>query len=196
MDDQTVFQFTHHIQRTVALLWFERIDGEKQPLPSKFSRMLNPTQVIRATRQHQEHTNQIQYFAFSDRHTPFLAEHFMNLCDGPTLPKAPVANLDNDLQGETAAAHGQAFSRTRGVDAPASGITAPAIAATIGHADHQLTSAQEDHVLAPPRVGSLQCLPTAWARRLLRMIISFGNALVVFRSSHLSRSQVRTGLMR
>jgi hypothetical protein len=46
----------------------------------------------------------------------FSGQHFMNLRHGPTFPEPPVADLDNHLQGQAAATHGQMAGGLRGID--------------------------------------------------------------------------------
>ncbi len=139
-------------------------------------------QVIGAAQQNEKHPNPIEYFSFRDREVALLSEHCMDLRHCPTSPKPPVANLDNDRQGEAAATHGHAASRLRTIYsvAPCAG----GIRATVSHAHHQVATAQKDKVLASNRVTMSQDLPTSRTADLLGSIVTLRHLLLVFSSSH------------
>jgi len=145
-------------------------------------RVLGQTSARGATQQHEKDADQIQHFTLGDRQGMFLGEYFMNLCHRPPFPEPPVANLSNDLQRKTAAAHGQTVGCLRGIDP----FVADAFrrGTTITHTDHQRTTIQKDHVFSPERIAALQDTPTTWARRLFWPIVTLGNIAILFGSSH------------
>ena len=69
--------------------------------------MFFQAKMIRAAQQDEKHLYQVQHLSFGDGQVLDLGQHLVNLRDRPALPKSPVANLDNDFQGETVTTHGQ-----------------------------------------------------------------------------------------
>src|SRR3990172_9410076 len=153
-------------------------------MPTEVRRVLGQAQGIRAAEQHEKNANQVQDFTLRDRQATFLSEHFMNLRHGPALPKPPVANLDDDLQRETAAAHRQRFRFPRGQQAFPFRLWALRVATPIANADDQVAPTQKDNVLAPQRIGAFQNLTTTWTASVFGPIVAFGNFAIIFCSSH------------
>src|SRR5713101_3587308 len=148
----------------------------------KVRRVLDQTQAIGATKQHEKDAYQVQHFTLGDREMAFLGEHFMNLRHRPAFPEPPVANLGNDLQCKTAAAHGQTAGPLRSIDPLVSRTLRMRTA--VAHADYQVTSIQKDHVFPPERITTHQDACATWARRLFWPIVTLGNIAIVFGSSH------------
>jgi hypothetical protein len=150
-------------------------------------------QGIGAAQQHEKHANQIEHFAFRDRETALLSEDGMDLRHCPPFPEPPVANLDNDFQGEAAAAYRQAAGLVR--DIYSGTPSALPIWAPVSHAHHQVTTAQKDDVLVSNRVTASQDLPTLRTADLLGAIVTLRDMSLVFSSSHHSplwrRAQAR-----
>ena len=187
--DQAELQFPGHVQRVVALLGLERINGEKETLATEVGLVLGETQRISTTQQYEKDTDEVQDFTLRDGQATFLGEDFMDLCHGPAFPEPPVANLDNHFQSKTTAAHGQAAGRLRGVDPLMPG--AFRMGTTIAHANHQVSAIQKDHVFSPERITTLQDTSTTRASGLFRPIVTFGNFAIIFGSSHRHTSLTR-----
>jgi|SRR5712691_765105 hypothetical protein len=148
----------------------------------KVRRVFGQTQAIGATKQHEKDAYQVQHFTLGDRQVTVLGEHFINLRHRPPFPEPPVANLGNDLQRKTAAAHGQMAGRLRGIDLLVPG--AFRMGTMVTHADNQITTIQKDHVFSPERIAALQDAPTTRARHLFWPIVTLGNIAIIFGSSH------------
>jgi hypothetical protein len=184
LQHQAELQFPHDIQGRVALLGLEGIQREKKPVPPEVRGVLGQAQGIRAAQQDKKDADQVQDFALRDRQATFLREHFMDLRHGPTFPEPPVANLDDDLQRKTAAAHGQRFRFPRGKQAFPFRLWALRVAASIADADDQVAPTQKDNVLAPQRIGAFQNLTTTWTVSTFGSIVAFANFAIILRSSH------------
>lgn len=182
MQHQPKPQFSHNVQGRVAFFGLERINRNKDTMPTKVCHMFFQAKTIRAAQQHEKHLEQIQHLTFGDGQVVDLGQHLMNLHDGPSLPKSPLANLDNDLQREATSTNGQTSRLLRFIHTILPSTFR--IRAMVTQADDQVTPIQKNNVFPPQRVTTFQCVSTTRASRLLGSVVALGHFAIVFCSSH------------
>jgi hypothetical protein len=182
MEDQSELQLAHDVQRRVTLFGLEGIDRHKESMPTKVRRMFFQTEIIRAAQQDEKHLNQVQHLSLGDEHVTFLGQQLVNLRNSPAFPEAPCANLDNDFQRKAAPANRQAARRLRFIHAIPPGTFR--IRATVTQADDQIPSVQENDILPPQRITTLQGLTATRTNQLFGSIVARGYLVIVFGLSH------------
>ena len=182
MEDQSELQLAHDVPRRVTLFGLEGIDRHKESMPTKVRRMFFQTEIICATQQDEKHLNQVQHLSFGDEPVTFLGQPLVNLRHSPAFPEAPRANLDNDFQREAAPANCPAARCLRFIHTIPPGTFR--ILTTVTQADDPIPSVQENDVLPPQRITTLQGLTATRTNQLFRSIVARGNLVIVFGLSH------------
>jgi hypothetical protein len=189
VEDQAELQFSHHVQRVIALFWLEGIEREKQTVATEVSGVLFSPEVIGTAQQDEKHPEQVQHGAFRDQQVLLLGERLMKLSHRPAFPEPEVANLHDDFQCKAVAAHGQSLGGLREVPLPT--LNAVWVEAMIPHADYLHASVQKNHILAPHRIGAFQHLVTLWAVTTLWLVVAFRHITIIFGFSHPHTSLVQ-----
>jgi hypothetical protein len=182
VEHQAKLQLAHDVQRGIALLGLEGVKRHKETLATERGRACCQPEMIGRAKQDEKHANQVQNFALGDREAAFLGKRFMNLCDGPALPKSPVPDLHDDFQRKAAAAHGQALRVLRRIDSLR--LSTLWIGTPVRHINHPFTTVQKDDMFLPQLMAALQNVPTVRARGLVWPIVTCGDLAIIFSSSH------------